>query len=89
MSTFDVKLGLMLKELRESKQLSQKQLADKLNRHKSTVSLWESGERQISIGNLWEFTEALGLSDEEKELFYKKVTKTYNPKMLKVFGWDK
>lgn len=89
MGDFNVTIGTMIRELRESKNVSQKELADRLKIHKSTLSLWESGKRQVSIGNLWQITEHLSMTDEEKEQFYKSVVKKFNPEMMKVMGWDK
>lgn len=89
MGDFNVTMGTMIRELRESKNVSQKELADRLKIHKSTLSLWESGKRQVSIGNLWQITEHLSMTDEEKEQFYKSVVEKFNPEMMKVMGWDK
>lgn len=89
MNKFDIELGEMIRNLRESKGFSQKQLADKLKVHKSTLSLWESGKRQVNIGTLWSISECLSLSQDEKEFFFKEVVKKYNPNMLSVFGWKK
>ncbi|EGL82062.1 helix-turn-helix domain protein [Caldalkalibacillus thermarum TA2.A1] len=40
------KLGIRLKELRKEHKLTQPQLADKLNVGKSTVAMWETGDRE-------------------------------------------
>lgn len=45
-------LGEKLKELRTQKNLSQNQLADILNVHKATISLYESGSRYPSYNIL-------------------------------------
>ena len=48
MSTFNVRL----KELRKSRHLSQRELADKLHISKSAVSMYEGGQREPDHGTL-------------------------------------
>lgn len=89
MKNFNQELGILLIETREANGYSQQKLADKMKKTKALISYWENGKRQISVGDLWLFTECIGFDDIEKEQFFKKVTMMYNPKMLKVMGWNK
>lgn len=54
--------GNLIKQLREHKQLTQKQLADRLSISDKTVSKWETGRGLPDISILPELAEALGIS---------------------------
>lgn len=47
-----IKIGVFLKELRKEKELTQEQLAEKLNVSSRTVSRWETGSNMPDIGML-------------------------------------
>lgn len=49
-----IKIGVFLKELRKEKELTQEQLAEKLNVSSRTVSRWETGSNMPDIGMLVE-----------------------------------
>lgn len=51
-----------LKEARKSAKLSQQSLADKIGRTKSTISRWESGERNPKMFEMVELENILGIS---------------------------
>lgn len=53
-----------LKEARKNAKLSQETLAKKINRTKSTISRWESGERNPKMFEMVELEKALGISAE-------------------------
>ena len=53
-----------LKEARKSAKLSQDALAKKIGRTKSTISRWESGERNPKMFEMVELENALGISAE-------------------------
>lgn len=53
-----------LKEARKSAKLSQDALAKKIGRTKSTISRWESGERNPKMFEMVELENALGVSAE-------------------------
>lgn len=44
--------GLRLKDLRESRGLSQQQLADKLNVSRATISSWETSRTEPNLGQI-------------------------------------
>ena len=50
---------LKLKELRNAKGLSQQQLADKLNKDRSVISRYESGELDMPVSVLYEIAQIL------------------------------
>lgn len=54
-----------LKELRKAANLTQTQLADKLNLHPQTVSKWERGRSEPDISQLGEIAAALGITMEK------------------------
>jgi transcriptional regulator with XRE-family HTH domain len=60
MDRFDI--GLKIKQLRQSHQLGQKALADKLSVTVSTISNWETGRRMPSIEDLNAVAQVFGLS---------------------------
>ena len=51
-----------LKEVRISAQLTQQQLARKINRHQSYISKYESGERRLDLIELKEIVENCNIS---------------------------
>lgn len=57
--------GTMLKELREQKRLTQKELADKLLISDKTISKWETGKGLPDITLVTPLAEALGISVAE------------------------
>lgn len=57
--------GTMLKELREKKKLTQKELAEKLRVSDKTISKWETGKGLPDITLITPLAEALGISVAE------------------------
>ena len=51
-----------IKEVRRSKQITQKQLAEKMQVSQTAIALWENGSRQISIPLLDQFAKNLNVS---------------------------
>ncbi len=58
--TNEQKIGYLLQKYREDNNYSQQYVADKLNKHKSTISLWESGKRSINMSDFIELIETMG-----------------------------
>ena len=54
-----------LRELREARNWTQRQLADKIGCRPSTVNNWEHDYPNITIANLVRVADALGVSIEE------------------------
>lgn len=54
-----IKIGAFLKALRKTKELTQEQLAEKLNVSNRTVSRWETGSSMPDIGMLVALAEFL------------------------------
>lgn len=44
---FDVRVGSNIKELREKQNMTQQEIADKLNVSRASVCHWETGERAL------------------------------------------
>ena len=59
------KIGNYIKELREKKNLSQKDLADKLQLDNKTVSKWERGTSAVDITYLVKLADVLSTTPEE------------------------
>ena len=59
------KMGNYIKELRESKKLSQKDLADKLQLDNKTISKWERGTSAVDITYLVRLADVLNTTPEE------------------------
>jgi ribosome-binding protein aMBF1 (putative translation factor) len=64
-SEFLQKISKKIVELRQSKELSQEELARKLGWHRTAISRIESGQTDSSITKYWKVAEALGLSLSE------------------------
>lgn len=60
-----VKIGVFLKELRKEKDLTQEDLAERLNVSNRTVSRWETGSNMPDIGMLAEIADFYGVSIPE------------------------
>ena len=52
-------MGVKIKEMRQKRGLTQKQLADRLGVKQQNVSDWERGERSPSVKNLKKLSEIL------------------------------
>lgn len=57
--------GKTIKELREKKKMTQKELADKINVSDKTISKWETGKGLPDIGIIEELVKALSVSVAE------------------------
>ena len=57
--------GKVIKELREKKQLTQKELAEKLSVSEKTISKWETNKGLPDIGILEDLSKSLGVSIAE------------------------
>ena len=58
-------LGDNIKKYRKISNLSQEELADKVNVTRQSVSLWETGKTQPSVDALIEIASALGVTADE------------------------
>lgn len=56
------KLGSNIRQLRRSQGLSQEQLAEKADLHRTYVGAIERGERNVSLDNIIAIAHALGVS---------------------------
>jgi XRE family transcriptional regulator, regulator of sulfur utilization len=65
MSTFVASFGARLKELRESRSISQEQLAHAAGLHRTHISLIERGQRSIRLETLERLSKALGVPPSE------------------------
>jgi transcriptional regulator with XRE-family HTH domain len=59
---FSIAFGRHLKQLRESRQLTQEELAFKSGTHRTYISLVERGERNITLDTLYRLSKALNVS---------------------------
>lgn len=59
-----IKFGLVIRELRLERQISQEALADICGLHRTYVSDVELGKRNISLENIEKIANALGVSIE-------------------------
>lgn len=57
-------LGTKIKTLRIEKNMSQRELADKINISKNSISLYESGKKFPSLKNLCNLAHVLGASTD-------------------------
>lgn len=60
-----VDIGKIIKKERTKQGMQQKEFADKLGIHKSTLSKYESGQRKIPMEDIGEMANVLGMSVEE------------------------
>ena len=57
--------GTSVRKLRESKGLSQEDLAEKAGLHRTYIGGIERGERNLSLLNIWRIADALEVSPSE------------------------
>ena len=55
-------IGLRIKNIRQKKKITQKQLADALNVSQTAIALWESGQRGVSLELIDDLAELLSVS---------------------------
>lgn len=60
-----LKIGLRIKELRESKEMSQKDLSYTADLDRSYIASIENGQRNVSIVNIEKISAALGVTVKE------------------------
>ena len=72
--SFD-EVGKRLSMLRKSKNLTQKQLADRIQVSRQMISTWENGKAEIPIGRVLQLCKALGV---DADYYYSE--QRYNPK---------
>ena len=89
MENFNTYVGNLLKELREAKRLSQQTVADRLKKNRALISYWESGSRQMNIGDFILYLDAIGATEEEKSDIAIKLTDIRTPKRHFSFGFEK
>lgn len=58
----EYRVGLKIREYRKAKHLTMKQIGEAVNATEGTVSLWERGKREPSIGNIKKIAQILGCS---------------------------
>ena len=58
-------IGRKIKNIRESKGLTQQEISDKCNFEKSTVSRIEAGRTNLTVKNLYKLSQALGVKIKE------------------------
>ena len=73
-------VGKNIKQLRNEKEMTQDQLAEKLHVTRQAVSNWETGKTQPDIETLSALAECFGITVEE--LIYGKSTQPNNPKVI-------
>lgn len=64
MKTFDEELGGILRQERESRNITQQQMADALQCTKMAVSYWESGKRSMYAETLKRYCAHLGVTTQ-------------------------
>lgn len=67
---FDKKVGLIIKEKRREKRLTQLQLSEKLGIAKSTLACYETGVRSMDLDTFFEICHILGIkaNDVQRQL---------------------
>jgi len=58
-------IGLRIKSYRQEAQITQKELANKLNVDQTTISSWETGRTEPCIGQADEIANALGITKQK------------------------
>ena len=59
------KHGKILRDLRNKKSMTQKELAEKLNRAESTIGMWEQGRREMDYDSLCTVSEFFNVTIDE------------------------
>ena len=73
----DLFFGKLLRQFRKRKRLNQKQLAERIEVSRETISLWERGEyKPEAEGILYQIVDVLGLSTQEQGLLFETYTVT-------------
>lgn len=71
------KVGSIIRRVRLSRKMTQKQLAEKMNISDKAISKWECGSGNPDVSLILELSNVLGLEVQELLIGYKKRQKNY------------
>ena len=76
------KLGMLIKESRKAKKLSQRQLGEQIGVSYQTIAYWENGSRAPVSANLMRLAKAV---DKPIDFFFSRVPRTRNDSTMSSF----
>ena len=81
MSRIDVEVGSKIRQIRQSRRMTQDELATAIHKSRATLSKYESGDISIDLNTLYDLSDAFGIHPEQQpELqpaFFKGLTRFY------------
>ena len=65
MSKIDVEVGSKVRQLRQSRRMTQDELATAIHKSRATLSKYESGDISIDLNTLYDLSDAFGIHPEQ------------------------
>ena len=85
MSQIDIEVGSKIRQLRQSRRMTQDELAAAIHKSRATLSKYESGDISIDLNTLYDLSDAFGIHPEQ--LLYLRTAEgsTAQPELLPAF----
>ena len=78
MSDIDVEVGSKIRQLRQSRRMTQDELAAAIHKSRATLSKYESGDISMDLNTLYDLSDAFGIHPEQL-LYLRKTTLAAEP----------
>ena len=85
LSNINIEIGKKIKNIRKSKNMTIQELANSINKSKSTVSKYENGDISIDIQTLYEISNALNVHVEQLLYIRPNISKIHNNNIVNAF----
>lgn len=85
MSRIDVEVGSKIRQMRQSRRMTQDELATAIHKSRATLSKYESGDISIDLNTLYDLSDAFGIHPEQLLYLRTMEANTAQPELLPAF----
>ncbi|MDY4575941.1 MAG: helix-turn-helix transcriptional regulator [Intestinibacter sp.] len=85
LSNINIEIGKKIKNIRKGKNMTIQELADSINKSKSTVSKYENGDISVDVQTLYEISNALNVHVEQLLYIRPNIDKIHNNNIVNAF----
>lgn len=85
MSRIDVEVGSKIRQIRQSRRMTQDELATAIHKSRATLSKYESGDISIDLNTLYDLSDAFGIHPEQLLYLRTIETSTAQPELQPAF----
>lgn len=85
MSRIDVEVGSKIRQMRQSRRMTQDELATAIHKSRATLSKYESGDISIDLNTLYDLSDAFGIHPEQLLYLRTIETSTAQPELQPAF----